>query len=108
MEVLKLVARGMNNRDIAKELFISENTVKNHVRNILEKLQIHSRMEAVMIAVREKLIELRCARRSARARKPRAGSSEGRAPRVEHARAGRVSRPWAGVARPGAPPAPRT
>src|SRR5262252_9203826 len=58
MEVLKLVARGMNNRDIAKELFISENTVKNHVRNILEKLQIHSRMEAVMIAVREKLIEI--------------------------------------------------
>jgi DNA-binding NarL/FixJ family response regulator len=57
IEVLKLVARGMNNRDIAKELFISENTVKNHVRNILEKLQIHSRMEAVMIAVREKLIE---------------------------------------------------
>ena len=58
MEVLKLVARGMNNRDIAKELFISENTVKNHVRNILEKLQIHSRTEAVMIAVREKLIEI--------------------------------------------------
>ena len=58
MQVLKLVARGMNNRDIAKELFISENTVKNHVRNILEKLQIHSRMEAVMVAVREKLIEL--------------------------------------------------
>ncbi len=57
IEVLKLVARGMNNRDIAKELFISENTVKNHVRNILEKLQIHSRMEAVMIAVRENLIE---------------------------------------------------
>src|SRR5229473_6239768 len=57
MQVLKLVARGMNNRDIAKELFISENTVKNHVRNILEKLQIHSRMEAVMIAVRQKLIE---------------------------------------------------
>jgi DNA-binding NarL/FixJ family response regulator len=58
MEVLRLVARGLNNRDIAKELFISENTVKNHVRNILEKLQIHSRMEAVMIAVREKLIEI--------------------------------------------------
>jgi two-component system NarL family response regulator len=57
MQVLKLVARGMNNRDIAKELFISENTVKNHVRNILEKLQIHSRMEAVMVAVRENLIE---------------------------------------------------
>jgi two-component system NarL family response regulator len=58
MQVLKLVARGMNNRDIGKELFISDNTLKNHVRNILEKLQIHSRMEAVMVAVREKLIEL--------------------------------------------------
>src|SRR6202034_851860 len=57
MQVLKLIARGMNNRDIAKELFISENTVKNHVRNILEKLQIHSRMDAGIIAVREKLIE---------------------------------------------------
>ena len=58
LEVLKLVATGMNNRDIAKELFISENTVKNHVRNILEKLQLHSRMEAVMYAVREKLLDL--------------------------------------------------
>ena len=58
LEVLKLVARGLNNRDIAKELFISENTVKNHVRNILEKLQLHSRMEAVVYAVREKLLEI--------------------------------------------------
>ncbi|MGI8521727.1 MAG: response regulator [Nocardioides sp.] len=58
LEVLRLVARGMNNREIAKELFISENTVKNHVRNLLEKLQLHSRMEAVMYAVREKLLDL--------------------------------------------------
>jgi DNA-binding NarL/FixJ family response regulator len=58
LEVLRLVARGLNNRDIAKELFISENTVKNHVRNILEKLQLHSRMEAVMYAVREKLLDI--------------------------------------------------
>ncbi|MGN6089104.1 MAG: response regulator transcription factor, partial [Actinomycetales bacterium] len=58
LEVLKLVARGLNNRDIARELFISENTVKNHVRNILEKLQLHSRMEAVVYAVREKLLEI--------------------------------------------------
>jgi len=58
LDVLRLVARGLNNRDIAKLLFISENTVKNHVRNILEKLQLHSRMEAVMYAVREKLLDL--------------------------------------------------
>jgi len=59
MEVLTLVAQGMNNRDIAKALFISENTVKNHVRNILEKLHLHSRMEAVVYAVREKLLEIK-------------------------------------------------
>ncbi|UDY22733.1 response regulator [Nocardioides sp. Kera G14] len=58
LEVLRLVAKGLNNREIAKQLFISENTVKNHVRNILEKLQLHSRMEAVMYAVREKLLDL--------------------------------------------------
>jgi DNA-binding NarL/FixJ family response regulator len=58
MEVLEHVAKGMNNREIAKALFISENTVKNHVRNILEKLHLHSRMEAVVYAVREELLEI--------------------------------------------------
>ena len=58
LEVLKLVARGMANKDSAGELFISENTVKNHVRNILEKLQLQSRMEAAMYAVREKILDL--------------------------------------------------
>jgi ribosomal subunit interface protein len=58
MEVLRLVAQGLNNRDIAGKLFISENTVKNHIRNILEKLHLHSRMEAVVYAVREKMIEI--------------------------------------------------
>jgi DNA-binding NarL/FixJ family response regulator len=58
LEVLNLVAHGLNNREIARQLFISENTVKNHVRNILEKLQLHSRMEAVMYAVREKLLDI--------------------------------------------------
>ena len=58
LEVLKLVAQGMSNKEIAAELYISENTVKNHVRNILEKLHLHSRMEAVVYAVREKILEL--------------------------------------------------
>jgi DNA-binding NarL/FixJ family response regulator len=57
LEVLRLVARGFSNRDIATELVIAENTVKNHVRNILEKLQLRSRMEAAMYAVREKLVD---------------------------------------------------
>ncbi|GAA3751178.1 response regulator transcription factor [Salinactinospora qingdaonensis] len=57
-EVLRHVARGRNNRDIAHRLVISENTVKNHVRNILEKLQMHSRMEAAVYAVREKLLDV--------------------------------------------------
>ena len=58
LEVLRLVAKGLNNRDTAKALFISENTVKNHVRNILEKLQLHSRVEVVLYAVRENLLDL--------------------------------------------------
>ena len=59
LQVLKLVAQGLSNREVAAELFISENTVKNHVRNILEKLHLHSRMEAVVYAVREKLLDIR-------------------------------------------------
>jgi len=58
LEVLRLVAQGKSNREIAGDLFISENTVKNHVRNILEKLHLHTRMEAVMYAVREKLLDV--------------------------------------------------
>ena len=58
MEVLTHVAQGLNNRQIAAQLFISENTVKNHVRNILETLHLHSRMEAVMYAVREKMLDI--------------------------------------------------
>jgi DNA-binding NarL/FixJ family response regulator len=57
VEVLRLVARGMSNKEIARQLVIAENTVKNHVRNILEKLRLRSRTEAAMYAVREKLIE---------------------------------------------------
>lgn len=57
LEVLAQVARGLSNREIAAELYISENTVKNHVRNILDKLHLRSRMQAAMYAFRERLIE---------------------------------------------------
>jgi DNA-binding NarL/FixJ family response regulator len=54
LEVLRLVAQGLSNRAIGRHLFITENTVKNHVRNMLEKLQLHSRLEAVMYAIGER------------------------------------------------------
>ncbi len=57
LEVLALLARGRSNREVGAELFISENTAKNHVRNILEKLHLHSRVEAVMHAVRLGLVD---------------------------------------------------
>ena len=57
LQVLRHVAKGQSNREIAEELFISENTVKNHRRNLLEKLQMKSRMEAAMYAVRSNLLD---------------------------------------------------
>jgi len=59
MQVLRLMAHSKCNKDIAAALFISENTVKNHVRNILEKLHLHSRMEAVTYAWRKRLLDPR-------------------------------------------------
>lgn len=57
LQVLRHVAKGQSNREIAEDLYISENTVKNHIRNLLEKLQMKSRMEAAMYAVRENLLD---------------------------------------------------
>jgi DNA-binding NarL/FixJ family response regulator len=58
LKIVQLVAQRLNNREIGKRMFISENTVENHVRNILEKLQLHCRMDAVMYAVRERLFDV--------------------------------------------------
>lgn len=54
--ILKLIARGMGNKEIAAELHISENTVKTHVRHILEKLGLNNRAEAAAYAVRAGLL----------------------------------------------------
>jgi NarL family two-component system response regulator LiaR len=54
-KVLRLVARGKSNREIADSLFISEKTVKNHVGNILGKLRLSNRTEAALYAMQHKL-----------------------------------------------------
>ena len=59
IEILTLVGAGKTSREIADDLYISENTVRNHVRNILDKLGMKSRFEAVNWAHREGLIEVR-------------------------------------------------
>ncbi len=55
-EVLSLIAKGTTNRLIAKELFISEKTVKNHITNIFRKLDVKDRTEAVVEAMKRKII----------------------------------------------------
>jgi DNA-binding NarL/FixJ family response regulator len=56
LEVLKLIAIGKDNAEIAQELFISPKTVKNHISNILMKLQIENRIQAAVYAVRSGLV----------------------------------------------------
>lgn len=55
-EVLQLLCEGENYRSIAKALFISANTVKAHIKNIYEKLQVHTRAEAVKKALQDRLV----------------------------------------------------
>lgn len=57
-DVLEHVAKGDRNKDIAEQLFISEETVKVHVKHIMEKLAARDRTEAVTIAVRRGIIQL--------------------------------------------------
>jgi DNA-binding NarL/FixJ family response regulator len=50
LEVLKLIATGDNNREIARKLYISEGTVKNHVTNLLNRLNLRDRTQAAILA----------------------------------------------------------
>lgn len=58
VEILKLMATGKPNKQIAYNLKISEKTVRNHISHIYEKLQIYDRAQAVLYAVRKNLVEL--------------------------------------------------
>lgn len=58
VEVLKLIAEGLNNKGIAEELVISEKTVKNHINNIFSKLHINDRSQAILYAIRTGLAKV--------------------------------------------------
>src|SRR5512143_746259 len=53
LEILKLLATGLSNKEIASQLFLSVNTVKVHLRNIFAKLGVQSRTEATLIAIQQ-------------------------------------------------------
>jgi len=55
-QVLELMVEGLSNSQIAERVCLSENTIKKHLRNILAKLHLNNRVEAVVYAVREKLV----------------------------------------------------
>lgn len=58
MDVLKLIAQGHSNKEIAKNLNISEKTVKNHITNIFRKLQVEDRTQAVLFAIKHHMVDL--------------------------------------------------
>lgn len=58
MDVLRLLAKGRSNKEIALELGVAEKTVKTHVSSILSKLQLADRTQAALFAVRERLVEI--------------------------------------------------
>lgn len=56
-EILELLATGMSNKEIGEKLFLTEKTVKHYVTNILQKLQVHNRVEAAVLAQKSKWFE---------------------------------------------------
>ena len=58
IEVLQLIGRGMSNAEIARELFLSEKTVKNHLTNIFRKIRVTDRTQAVLYAIKHKIVNV--------------------------------------------------
>ena len=57
LEVLQALAEGMTTPDICERLFISRNTLRTHVQNIMMKLHVHSKLEAVTVGLRHRIID---------------------------------------------------
>ena len=58
LEVLRALVEGRSSRAICAELYISPNTLRTHVQNLLNKLRVHSKLEAVAVALREELVKM--------------------------------------------------
>lgn len=58
LEVLRALVEGRSSREICAELYISPNTLRTHVQNLLNKLRVHSKLEAVAVALRQQLVKM--------------------------------------------------
>lgn len=58
LDILRLIAKGLSNKNIAERLYISEKTVKNHITNIFRKLGVEDRTQAALFAIKNKLVEI--------------------------------------------------
>jgi len=92
-EVLALLGRGWSNSKIGDELFISPHTVRTHVQNILQKLEMHSKLEAATFAMQHDLPTRRSsgepAKPSGRRQRPRSSRSSSASDEAEHGRPGK-------------------
>lgn len=58
MEIIRLIAAGKNNKDIAEELYISQKTVKNHISSIFRKINVQDRTQAALYAIKSNLVDM--------------------------------------------------